>query len=192
VIADLLAFSLTPRIAMPVLASAALAVTGCRPPDRKDRPMSPELQCAAAPLDDGRTRIRYQLRNTGAAAIHVLESRRMPYQLVSDEATLVILHGVNPPDPDTLYNMIEIPTTRPVAPGEAFEGEVVLPLEMLRDHYGERRAPERLRHGKIQVRCEVGWGTTPITEAERAKMSIQSLLTWQQLTRHGPFEVVLK
>jgi hypothetical protein len=105
--------------------------------------------------------------------------------------TLVILHGVNPPDPNRLHNMIEIPLTRPLAPGERLAGQQVLPAKMLRDHYGEQPAPDALLHGTIQVRCDVGWGTSPITAASRRGMSIQQLLAWQQITSFGPFDVVL-
>jgi len=153
--------------------------------------MPPEIHCAAAPTDDGRTIVRYQIRNVGPEVIHILDGQRMPYRLATAANTLEILHGINPPDPDKLYNMIEIPLTRPLAAGESFAGEVVLPTKTLRDHYGEQPTPDSLLHGTIQVRCEVGWGPTAITAADRGRMSIQQLVAWQQLTGCGPFNVVL-
>ena len=183
------------------IVALALYATGCSStqdvsapgdtsPMRKDRVMAPDIQCSARTADDGRVVVHYEIRNTGAEPIHLLDSKRLPYQL-SDGSILVILHGVNPPDPNRLYNMIEIPSTRPLAPGERIVGEQVLPVTVLRDHYGEQPAPEALRHGTIQVRCDVGWGTTPITAALRRGMSIQQLLAWQQITRSGALEVVL-
>ncbi|TMQ09181.1 MAG: hypothetical protein E6J91_31095 [Deltaproteobacteria bacterium] len=157
---------------------------------RKDRLMAPDIQCSARTADDGRVVVHYEIRNAGTEAIHLIEGKRLPYQL-TDGPTLVLLHGVNPPDPDRLYNLIEIPLTRPLAPGEHIAGEQLLPTAMLRDHYGEQPTPSTLRHGRIQVRCDVGWGTTPITAASRRTMSIQQLLTWQQIARSTAFEVVL-
>jgi hypothetical protein len=177
----------------------ALLAAGCnsapeesRPdtsPMRKDRLMAPDIQCSTETVD-GRVVVHYEIRNAGTEPIHLIDGKRLPYQL-TDGATLVVLHGVNPPDPDRLYNMIEIPLTRPLAPGERLAGEQVLPPAMLRDHYGEQPTPAALQHGRIQVRCDVGWGTTPITAASRRTMSIQQLLAWQQVTRSTALEVVV-
>jgi hypothetical protein len=183
------------------MVALALCAAGCntttdvaRPgntsPPRKDRLMAPEIQCSAKPAEGGRVIVRYEIHNAGAEPIHLIDSKRLPYQL-ADGSTLVILHGVNPPDPNRLYNAIEIPLTRPLAPGEHLTGEQALPAKVLRDHYGEQPAPGALLHGTIQVRCDVGWGTSPITTASRRGMSIQQLLAWQQLTSFGPFDVVL-
>ncbi len=38
----------------------------------------------------------------------------------------------------------------------------------------------------LTVRCEVGWGTTPIVESERHLYSIETVLAWQQLTSAEP------
>ena len=152
--------------------------------------MAPEIQCSVQPAEGGRVIVRYEIRNGGTEVVHLIDSKRLPYQLAEGE-TLTILDGVNPPDPGRLYNAFEIPLTRPLAPGERIAGEQVLPVTTLRDHYGEQPAPDALRHGTIQVRCEVGWGTTPITAASPRGMSIQQLLAWQQVTRFGPFEVAL-
>lgn len=194
---------LRPRVVLQVLGVAlvVLPATGCKPtpdvphgdtgPARKDRLMPPEIQCSTAPGDDGRVVVRYQVHNAGSQTLYLLDGKHMPYQIVAADGTLQILHGVNPPDPDKLYNLIEIPLTRLLGPGESFAGEAALPVKMLRDHYGERPAPAGLLHGTIRVRCEVGWGTTAITAAERNRMSIQQLLAWQQLVDSGPFDVVL-
>lgn len=181
--------------------AVALCATGCNSttdavhpgdtsPSRKDRLMAPEIQCSAKPAEDGRVVVRYEIHNAGGEAIHLIDSKRLPYQLVQG-STFTILYGINPPDPDRLYNAIEIPLTRPLAPGERVTGEQVLPARMLHDHYGEHPAPDAALHGTLQVRCEVGWGTAPITAASRRGMSIKVLLAWQQLTSFGPFDVVL-
>jgi hypothetical protein len=179
----------------------ALCATGCSStpdaippgdtsPSRRDRLMAPEIECSAKPAGDGRVIVRYEIHNASAEPIHLIDSKRLPYQLV-DGSTLVILHGVNPPDPNRLYNMIEIPLTRPLAPSERLSGEQALPVTMLRDHYGEQPAPDALQHGIVHIRCDVGWGTTPITAASRRGVSIQRLLAWQQITSLGPFAVLL-
>jgi hypothetical protein len=182
------------------LVTLALLASGCnsapdvsRPdtsPVRKDRLMAPEIQCSAITGQDGRVVVHYEFRNAGTEPIHVVDSKRLPYQL-TDGPTLVLLYGVNPPDPDRLYNLIEIPLTRPLAPGEHIGGEQLLPAVVLRDHYGEQPAPAALLHGRIQVRCDLGWGSTPITAASRRTMSIQQLLAWQQLSRSAVLDVVL-
>jgi hypothetical protein len=184
-----------------VMVMLALCAAGCnappevsRPgdssPSRKDRLMAPEIQCSATPADNGQVIIRYEIHNAGAEPVHLIDSKRLPY-LVADGSTLTILHGVNPPDPNRLYNMIEIPLTRPLAPGERISGQQVLPARLLHDHYGEQPAPDALLHGTIRVRCDVGWGATPITAASRRGMTIQQVLAWQQLISFGPFDAVL-
>jgi hypothetical protein len=160
-------------------------------PSGKDRLMARQIQCSAQPTSDGRVIVQFEIRNAGAEPIHVIDSKRLPYQ-IADGSTLVILYGIDPPDPDRLYNLIEIPLTRPLAPGERITGEQVLPVKMLRDHYGEQPAPDALVGGTIQVRCDVGWGSTPITASSRRGMSIQQLLAWQQTASSAPFNVVLR
>jgi hypothetical protein len=183
------------------IVALAVCATGCNatpdashPSDmslaRKDRLMAPEIHCSATPAPDGHVVIRYEIHNAGTDPIHLIDSKRLPFQII-DGTTLVILHGVNPPDPNRLYNAIEIPPTRPLAPGERITGEQALPVKTLRDHYGEQAAPAALLHGTIHVRCDVGWGTTPITTASSRGMSIQQLLAWQQVASFGPFPVAL-
>ena len=152
--------------------------------------MAPEIECSARPADDGRVIVRYEIHNASAEPIHLIDSKRLPYQL-TDGSILVLLYGVNPPDPNRLYNMIEIPLTQQLAPGERLSSEQTLPMKMLRDHYGEQPAPDALLHGTVQIRCDVGWGATPITAASRRGMSIQQLLAWQQITSFGPLAAVL-
>ena len=157
--------------------------------DREERPRPPEVLCSAGQSMDGHAIVRYLVRNVGRETLHVLDGSRMPYQIARDDHTLVILHGVNGPVPDHILVGVEIPLTRPLAPGEVFIGEARIGEPSLRNHYEARPAPPSLLHGPIRVRCEVGWGTTPIVEGREP--SIRQLLAWQQLAGDGPFDVVL-
>ena len=188
----------TPVVA---LALAALNAVGCnstldvaplaaRTASRPDTPIPPKIDCTAEPLDGGRTVVRYKIRNIGSTTIHIVDGRHMPYRIARNENTLVIFQGVNPPDPGTAYAITQIPLTRPLKSGEVVAGEVVLPTMTLRDHYGSYPTPASLLHGLIQVRCEVGWGITPITE--QTQISMRGLIAWQHVTGIGPFPVILR
>ena len=143
------------------------------------------VQCAAA----GRARLEVRIENRSERTVHVFDSERMPY-FIADDAGLLVLYGVNPPDPDTDYYGIEIPTTRPLAAGAAVDHDVSLDPLFLRDHYETAREPLALR-GTVRVRCEVGWGETPIEPSERHLYSIESVLAWQRLAAAPPVEVEL-
>jgi hypothetical protein len=121
--------------------------------------------------------------------IHILNGKRMPYRMMTSPHTLVISHRVNLPDPDIIYEVVEVPATLPLRPGEVFSEELALPVETVSDHYQASRTPATLRHDRIQLRCEVGWGDTPIKPSEHVSMS--QLLAWQKITAYGPFDVVL-
>lgn len=133
------------------------------------------------------TSLHVRIENDSEATAHVFDSERMPY-LIRDDDGLLVLFGVNPPDPDLDYFFIEIPVTRPLEAGEAAEHEVALDPLMLGDHYSTDREPTPLER-PVTVRCEVGWGTTPIVEGEQHLFSIQALLAWQQHTSAEPIEL---
>jgi hypothetical protein len=139
------------------------------------------VTCEAVSGGDGTLAVSYAVTNRGQAAIHLFESARMPYVLREGDANLVLLHGVNPPDPNIDYPMIEIPTTRPLEPGATYSARVPLVPLVLRDHYQRQRQPTVL-HGPVSLVCRVGWGSTPITPKERMSMAIQALLAWQHLS----------
>jgi len=128
--------------------------------------------------------------NRSDATVHVLDGERMPYLLRDEGGELLVLFGVNPPDPDLDYLGIEIPLTRPLEAGSELQHNVPLRPLVLRDHYSRERAPLELR-GAVTVRCEVGWGETPITSQRARASSITTLLEWQRLARSEPVEVVL-
>jgi len=134
--------------------------------------------------------VHWQIHNQGQETAHVLHGSRMPYLLLEDERTLVVLHGVNPPDPDIDYNVIEIPTTRALAPGQSLTGTVPLVPLVLRHHFEQERAP-RPMSGDLQVVFEVGWTRAPIEEQERHTLNIQAVLDRQIRARSAPVTVTL-
>lgn len=147
-----------------------------------------EISCSSMINDVGQPLVRYQLKNISETTIHIFDSPRMPYLLRQEDGSLLVLQGVNPPDPDIDYYAIEIPVTRPVQPGEVVIYEVSLMPLYLKDHYETQRTPTEL-NGFVTVRCQVGWGERPILASERHKMSINSLLEWQHITEAEPIEV---
>ena len=133
------------------------------------------VQCEPA----GRARLRVRIENRSDRTVHVFDSERMPY-FIRDDAGLLVLYGVNPPDPDVDYYSVEIPITRPLEPGATIEHDVSFDPLFLRDHYETETSPTSLS-GTVSVRCEVGWGETPIELAERHLYSIESVIAWQRL-----------
>ena len=117
-------------------------------------------------------------KNVSGQPVQVFDSPRMPY-LISDRGTLVVLHGVSPPPEDRDLNAIEIPTTRPLAPGDSVAFDVRLAPLHLRSHYGAE-PPDPALHGATAIVCRVAHGATPIDEAARAHTAISALLAWQQ------------
>jgi len=149
-----------------------------------------EVHCKAT-KDERHVYIRYEIRNSSPQTIHIVDSKRMPYQLLRDVNTLVILHGVNPPRPDVFYNILEMPMTRALQTDEVFVGSVVWPMQSMHDHYGGNTTPVSLLHGTFQVRCEAGWWTTPITEEDRVRLSFTDVIESQHVAGDGPFAVTL-
>ena len=74
--------------------------------------------------------------------------------------------------------------------GETIEHDVSLDPLFLRDHYETETQPTTLS-GTVTVRCEVGWGETPIEASERHLYSIESVLAWQKLASAPPGQVEL-
>jgi len=152
------------------------------------------LQVICTPLtgDGGAVAVRVAIENVSDDVLYILNTWRMPYLLEKD-GDLVILYGVNPPDPNVEYFMIEIPTTQRLPPRARVENEVSLTPLRLGDHYGlprERNSPVT-RHGAATVRCEVGWGRTPILSSpeEQNVRNINQLIGWQQISQAEPVQV---
>ena len=171
-----------------------LMLTGCRvPTETPSTPTEPlRISCTPSTGEAGELTVRVVIENVSDGTLHIFDSPRMPY-LLEEDGDLVILYGVNPPDPNVDYFVIEIPPTQALAPGERVEDTVSLRPLHLGDHYGlprERNSPVT-RHGAITVHCAVGWGDTPILPApeEQDVRNINELLAWQQLSRAEPIQV---
>lgn len=133
--------------------------------------------------------IRVRALNTADVDVHLFDSDKMPYMGL-ENGELLVSWAVGAPDPEVDYFGIEIPVTRPLPPGEAFETTVALEQVTLRDHYESDREPTRLS-GSLQVRCEFGFTLTPITERDRPEMAIESLIAMQQVAGTAPVRVDL-
>lgn len=147
-----------------------------------------EVSCTAEQEPGGRTVVHYQVRNIGRNPVYVADSSRMPYEVVRDDV-LVVLHGVNAPEPGRIYEIYTLPKIKAVMPGEIVRGEAELGKAMLRDHFHLEPAPTKFLHGKIRVACAIGWGATPIARPDRTPFA--GYMTWQHITKVEPFEVVL-
>ncbi|HAG85148.1 MAG TPA: hypothetical protein DCL61_29365 [Cyanobacteria bacterium UBA12227] len=149
-----------------------------------------QVSCSSIINSSQEPSVRYQIKNIANSTIHIFDSPKMPYRILQEDGSLLLLQGVNAPDPYRFYYGIEIPTTRSIEPGEVVSYEVSLVPLYLKDHYETQRTPTEL-HGSLIVRCQVGWGETPILASERHKKSINSLLEWQHITEAEPIEVTL-
>ena len=165
--------------------AAVLCLAACCAPSgavhHKDDMTTSSLAIDLSMTGDGTSALTVHCaaKNVSGHPLHVFDSRRMPY-LLDEHGTLVVLHGVSPPPEDRELNVIEIPTTRVLAPGDVLSFDVPLVPLRLRGHYGDE-SPAPARHGAATVVCRVAHGATPIDAAARARTSISALLTWQQL-----------
>lgn len=117
-------------------------------------------------------------RNISDRVVHVFDGKRMPY-LLAEGGALVVLHGMHPLPQDRDLNLVQIPTTRPLAAGEALTFEAALQPLQLHGHYGDEPSPPR--HGPVKVVCRIAHGATPIEAADQSRLSIDALLAWQAL-----------
>jgi hypothetical protein len=136
---------------------------------------------------EGTLRLHLSVENKAEDTLHIFDSARMPYLILQDDGSLLVLHGVNAPDPDIDYTFIEIPVTQALPPGGPWESSVALAPLMLSDHYGAARKATVLQ-GDVQVHCQVAWGKTPILPADRNR-PIQDLLDWQGWAQAVPLTV---
>lgn len=172
----------------PVFAMAACAPTGT--PSAPDDPL--RVSCTSAISDDGALAVRVVIENASDDTLYLFDSNRMPY-LLEENGNLLILYGVNPPEPNVDYFMIEIPTIKALPPGERVEDTVSLTPLRLGDHYSlpRERNPVVTRHGAVTVQCAVGWGYTPILppHEEQSVQNITQLLEWQRLSQAEAIQV---
>jgi hypothetical protein len=134
---------------------------------------------------EGTLRFHLYAENISADTLYIFDSARMPYLILEADGSLFVLHGVNAPDPDIDYPLIEIPVTQALAPGGKWEATVALVPLMLADHYAQERKATVLQ-GHVQLHAHVAWGRTPILPDDRHRLSIQALLDWQQWAMAAP------
>ncbi|MBN1919827.1 MAG: hypothetical protein JW892_01170 [Anaerolineae bacterium] len=172
----------------PVLALAACASTGT--PPAPDDPL--RVSCAPAIGDGDALVVSVIIENVSDDTLYLFDISRMPY-LLEEGSDLLILYGVNPPDPNVDYFFIEIPTTKALPPGARVEGEIGLTPLRLGDHYSlpRERNSVVMRHGAVTVQCAVGWGYTPILSPheEQSVQNITQLLEWQHLSQAEAIQV---
>jgi hypothetical protein len=156
--------------------------------DQDTQPL--QVTCTGVAQAEGDALLQYRIENTSGMTLHIFNSPRMPYILLQEDGSLLVLQGVHAPDPDLDYCMIEIPITRPIQAGEVATQQVNLVPLYLKNHYEEERLPTEF-HGTVTVYCHVGWGETPILASERHKLSINSLLAWQHIAKAAAIEVRL-
>lgn len=137
---------------------------------------------------DGSLGLHLAGQNMAVDTLYIFDSARMPYLILQEDGSLLVLHGVNAPDPDVDLPLIEIPMTQPLAPGETWETSIALSPLMLADHYKKSRTATVLK-GAVTVHFQLGWGSTPILPSDRERLSITQLLAWQNLSAAEPLTV---
>ena len=134
--------------------------------------------------DGGVVTVRLEAVNQSAAPVHVLSSKRLPY-VMFEQGRALVLYGVNDPDPEIDYYHIEIPPSRPLAPGEKLVAEAqVVPL-VPHHHYESKTAAVALP-AELEVVCKLAYGDAP---TDPAKMAINALLAWQHWVTAPPLRV---
>lgn len=137
---------------------------------------------------DGSLRLQLDVENTASDTLHIFDSARMPYLLLQEDGSLLVLHGVHAPDPDIDYPLIEIPVTQALAPGIRWETSVALAPLILADHY-QKSGTVAVLKGAVTVHFHLAWGRTPIRPADRVRTSITALLAWQNWAAAEPLTV---
>jgi hypothetical protein len=118
--------------------------------------------------------------NVGPTTVHVFDSDQMPY-LLQDRDALLVLYGMHEPPANRDYWGVEIPPTKPLAPGEVVRGVVSLDPLWVHSHYGTGDEFVGLAH-PTRIRTAVGWGHAPLDEAALATSNVHLVCTvWQQL-----------
>jgi len=170
----------------------ALTVAGClstgAAPNQEESPMSSssavELTCSQAV---GAPAVRCEARNVSQQTVHVFESKRMPYLLLEGDG-LVLLFGVHEAPPLKSFNMVEIPVTRPLAPGETLRFERVVDPLVLANHYETVATPAHFA-GEHRLVGRVGWLSEPVTREMVHQIAMPWLLARQQTADAVPITV---
>ena len=118
--------------------------------------------------------------NVGPTTVHVFDSDQMPY-LLQDRDALVVLYGMHEPPANLDYWGIEIPLTKPLAPGEVVRGAVSLDPLWVHSHYGAGDPFVGLAH-PTRIRTVVGWGNLPLDDVALASTNVHLVCReWQRL-----------
>jgi len=118
--------------------------------------------------------------NVGRTTVHVFDSDQMPY-LLQDRDALVVLYGMHEPPANLDYWGIEIPLTKPLAPGEVVRGAVSLDPLWVHSHYGAGDPFVGLAH-PTRIRTVVGWGNLPLDDVALASTNVHLVCReWQRL-----------
>jgi len=149
------------------------------------------LQLSCAPDAANPLLLQCELVNTLDRTVHVFDSARMPYVLVEDHHTLVVLYGVHLPLTLTTYNIVEIPVTRPLEPGQRFGFSADLGARLFPNHYEEEPRPPDLS-GTCRVVPRLGYLDAPVTPAEVSTLTIGELVERQHLIEAPALEVVFE
>lgn len=134
--------------------------------------------------------LRCEMTNTLDHTVHVFDSARMPYLWQDDDGELVVLHGVHGPLSLTNYNIVEIPVTRPLAPGERFSFVAELDSHLLPNHYEEVPRPTELR-GECVVSARLGVLSAAVSQEQVSELGMAELLERQQVIAAQSIRVVL-
>jgi hypothetical protein len=139
------------------------------------------LSCSTSTTGDTVT-LHLEAINRSDRVVHVLTSKRLPYVLFEGGRAMVLC-GVNDPDPDIDYYGIEIPPSRPLAPGERLTADAAIVPLVPHHHYGGQEAPVALP-AELEVVCKLAYGDAPL-EAQ----VINGLLAWQHWVTAAPLRV---
>lgn len=153
-----------------------------------DQPI--DVQCLLITQNATQVVIELHIENKSQKTYNLINSDRLPYLIPQDNNTLLILYGINPPDPHRLYPIIEIPVTKELAPGDNIKKTIQIYPARFENHYGILHQ-QIAYHGPVTLHCQVGWGETPIKPRKEEKniRNINQLLEWQHLTEAQPIQI---
>lgn len=133
---------------------------------------------------------RCSARNVSSETVHVFDSKRLPYLLLEDDGGLVLLYGVHPAPPLKNFNMVEIPTTRPLLPGDSLVFEAALEPLVLANHFEVLPTPAGI-DGEHRLVGRVGWLPAPVTRDMVHRVALPWLLGQQRTVDAAPVTVAL-
>ena len=138
------------------------------------------FSCSLVQKEGRQLYLNVEAINNSKNTLHMIASlsqkKKQPY-LLKSEGVLEVIYGVNAQDPDIDYFGVEIPTTRPLKPGEVFKEHVqIIPL-MQRDHFGHDLNETPLQ-GELNVMCRFAFMRTPIETSMLNAISLHQIMGW--------------